>query len=317
MSTIQCRNTGLVTIILTTLNSDTFLARSIESCLNQTYSNLELLVVDGGSTDHTLEIVRSYTDSRIRLIHQEGNHGKLPGALNLGMAESLGEFITWTQDDCWYEPNAVATLVEYLKAHQKISLVYSDYWVMDDKQNPLKYERVNSPDFILVDDVIRMSFLFRREVYELIGPQEIEFFPIHEIPWRLKIVEHFDIAPLHVPLMYYTLHERSLTGRIGNWQLRRDAVSYLWEHNYIDRTAYRTTLAQIDMDRAYDEFILSGHFAEFWQYALSAIGRDWRFGLSRGLWRMMLASALPSRDRYRRRLLANRRIDDLSDYKSC
>src|SRR4029079_525295 len=96
----------LISIVLTTLNSERYLARAVASCLGQTCADLELLIVDGGSTDRTLDIVATITDPRLRLIHQAGNAGKLPGAINLGLAEARGNLLTWAQADCWYEPNA-------------------------------------------------------------------------------------------------------------------------------------------------------------------------------------------------------------------
>ncbi len=66
-------NSDLVTIILTTLNSEHYLTVSLESCLHQSYQNIEILVVDGGSTDKTLDIVRGFSDERIRIIHQSNN----------------------------------------------------------------------------------------------------------------------------------------------------------------------------------------------------------------------------------------------------
>jgi glycosyltransferase involved in cell wall biosynthesis len=151
----------LVTIILTTLNSERFLARSIDSCLVQTYPNLEVIVVDGASTDATLEIVSAYDDPRIRLIHQVANEGRLPGALNLGMSKAQGKFITWIQDDSWFVPDALKVMVEFLRNRPEVSLVYTDYWDVDEHEQVLQYQRVNSPEpkNWLCDDVIRQSFL--------------------------------------------------------------------------------------------------------------------------------------------------------------
>jgi glycosyltransferase involved in cell wall biosynthesis len=83
-----------VSIVLPTLNGEKYIRQSIESCLNQTYSNLELIIVDGGSTDGTLDVINEIRDARIRLVHQPPNSGRLPGALNLGFRETIGEFLT-------------------------------------------------------------------------------------------------------------------------------------------------------------------------------------------------------------------------------
>ena len=80
----------------------------------------------------TLAILETYQDSRIRVIHQPENSGKLPGALNLGMAQAYGEFITWTQDDSWYESEAIETMLAELQKEPDLALVYTDFWIVDE-----------------------------------------------------------------------------------------------------------------------------------------------------------------------------------------
>jgi glycosyltransferase involved in cell wall biosynthesis len=296
-----------VTIILTTLNSERFLARSIESCQNQTYRNLELLVVDGGSRDRTLELVAEYQqrDPRIRVVHQADNTGKLPGAINLGMANAAGAFITWTQDDCWYEPNAIQTMVDYLDTNPEVAFVYTDFWEVDTEGNPTRYQLVMPPeDLIRVGDVVGTCFLFRREVYEKIGPQDVRHYSVHELPWRIKAAQSFRLEPLHTPLMYYTVHPDSLTGRFGHWSEQRKALNVIWQEGYIDTREYRLRQARIDMHEAYEEYILNGNYRTFWLCAFRSIGRNLSGIGNRGLWKLMLMSLLPGRKRYRARLLS-------------
>ena len=288
-----------VTIILTTLNSERFVARSIESCLKQTYANIELLVVDGGSTDRTLEIVAGFDDERIRTIHQQDNAGKLPGALNLGMANARGEFITWTQDDSWYAPDAIEAMMGYLRSHPEVALVYSDYWDVDEAGNPIRYQAVNPPtrEFMLIDDVVRQCFLFRRSVYEAIGPQDTRYFPVHEVPWRLKVAERFQMARVQRPLMYYTLHEASLTGQIGGWQLQRLMAAALRDEAYLDASRYNQRLAEIALGDAFDAFVIQGNFARFRRLWFEAVRRNPQHLRNLGALKMLVVSYLPSRDR--------------------
>ncbi len=293
----------LVTIIVTTLNSEKLLSRSLDSCLGQTHDLLEVIVVDGGSTDRTLEIVASYDDPRLRLVHQLDNEGKLPGAINLGMAESRGQFLTWIQDDSWFEPQAVETMLAYLRAHAEVALVYTDYWDVDEQGQLLQYQRVNAPDRILSDDVVRQSFLFRRQVYETIGPQDVRYFPVHEVPWRMQIIQRFRVEPLHVPLLSYTVHAGSLTGRIGNRTLRRQVAGIFREQGYLDRGAYRRRLAEIDITEAYEAYKLRGDCGSFLQYATLGICRDPAWLRNRGLLKLMVRSLLPGREGYRDKFL--------------
>jgi glycosyltransferase involved in cell wall biosynthesis len=288
-----------VTIILTTLNSEKFIERSLESCLTQTHPDLELLVVDGGSTDQTLEIVTQYRDHRIRIINQIDNEGKLPGAINLGLEHATGEMITWTQDDCWYEPNAIEVMHNYLVANNDVGLVYADYYDVDESGNRIQYQTVHPPEDILKDDVIRSCFLFRREVYETVGPQNPDHHPVHEVPWRIKITRYFKIYPIHVPLMYYVVRQGSLTGRTGNRILWRMTARVLLDEGIFDKRMYRQSLAQADMNQAFIEFIHHENYRLFRKYALSGIWLDWRFLLDRGIIKFLVVSFLPVRKKYR------------------
>lgn len=297
----------LVTIILTTLNSEKYLRDSIDSCLNQTHHHIELIVVDGGSTDATIEIIESCieADSRVRLIHQEDNAGKLPGAINLGMASARGEYITWTQDDCWYEPDAIELMVRFLESNPTIGLVYTDYWLIDslNGKEQLKYRPVSETDQLLNEDVIQQCFLFLRAVYETVGPQDTRYYSVHEVPWRLKVAAQFQIAPLHIPLQYYRLHPDSLTGRYGGYTEQRKMHRALLAEGHIDETELRRRLADIDIHDAYAAFAFRGDYGTFRSLFKAAILGNPIHGRNRGLWKLFLTSFLPVREQRRQKML--------------
>ncbi|MFT5212615.1 MAG: glycosyltransferase involved in cell wall biosynthesis, partial [Patiriisocius sp.] len=94
-----------VSIILPVYNGEKYLSKSIESCLNQTYRNIELIIVNDCSTDKTLEIVDGYLklDSRIKVLTNSANK-RLPASLNIGHLQAQGDYITWTSDDNLYLP---------------------------------------------------------------------------------------------------------------------------------------------------------------------------------------------------------------------
>ena len=290
----------LVSIILTTLNSEEHLADSIVSCLSQTQQNVELIVVDGGSTDRTLDIVASYDDPRIRVIHQEQNTGHLPGAINLGMAAARGDYITWTQDDCWYEPNAIEEMVAFLANNSEVGLVYTDYWVEDMFDARTLYFRVRPPEFVMEDDVVQVCFLFRRAVYEVVGPQDVRYHPVHEIPWRIKVARQCGITPLHRPLFHYRLRAGSLTGRLGGHLLQRQVAQAVFDEGHIDRRALARWQARIDVDEAYDLLVRRGDYSAFRRLSLAGVRKDPSWLRNRGLLKQWVLSLLPGqRERQR------------------
>jgi glycosyltransferase involved in cell wall biosynthesis len=116
------RDFPLVSVVIPSLNSARFVRATLESILQQDYPKIECLVIDGGSTDGTLEILKSY-GSRIRWI-SEPDRGHAH-AINKGLKMSRGEFLAvLNPDDLWEIPGAVRAAVEYLSAHPDVDCVY-------------------------------------------------------------------------------------------------------------------------------------------------------------------------------------------------
>lgn len=117
-------NKPLVSVIVPSLNRAQFLASTVESILQQHYPNLECIVVDGGSTDGTLGILKSYGD-KIRWI-SESDKGHAD-AINKGWRMSRGEILAWLNvDDLWRVPDAATQAVDYFLAHPDVDVVYGD-----------------------------------------------------------------------------------------------------------------------------------------------------------------------------------------------
>lgn len=118
-----------LTIIMPTHNSEEFLEASIASVLNQTYVNFELLIINDGSTDKSVEIIKEHAarDSRIRFFSQ-GKSG-VSSARNLGLAEARGDYVTFIDSDDTIEADTFSTCVEKLKSHPGDLLIYSINYV--------------------------------------------------------------------------------------------------------------------------------------------------------------------------------------------
>lgn len=206
----------LVSIVLPVYNGAQFLRESIDSCLHQTYRNIELIVVDDGSNDQTVKIIAGYVnrDHRIRSVTHKRNRG-LPAALNTGFANSKGAYLTWTSDDNLYEPEALQLMVNYLEDYPEIAMVCCDVKTIDSAGHQLKLWRS-----LLADEPgglsIQGCFLYRRGVYESVGDYDEELFLVEDYDYWLRVNRSFRIARLEGVSPYkYRLHRESLTGRWG------------------------------------------------------------------------------------------------------
>lgn len=203
-----------VSIILPTYNGQRFIGESIVSCLNQTYSNIELIIVNDASTDTTPEIIAYYAklDSRIKVIHNRVNK-KLPTSLNIGHAICRGDFITWTSDDNIYLPNALERMVNFLDENQEVGLVYADYSAIDERGEVLDNCSVQAPSFLWRWSVVKCCFLYRREVYRSVGKYSDKMRLVEDHDYWLRVHRKYKIMPLHENLYQYRIHSNSLSSQ--------------------------------------------------------------------------------------------------------
>ena len=103
-------NNPLISIIIPVYNSEKYLKECLDSVINQTYNNLEIIVVNDGSTDNSLQIIQSYKDNRIKLINKE--NGGVSSARNVGLKQATGEYIMFVDsDDCLTNNSVVEELI--------------------------------------------------------------------------------------------------------------------------------------------------------------------------------------------------------------
>jgi glycosyltransferase involved in cell wall biosynthesis len=119
----------LVSIITPSYNQAAFLEQTLRSVLDQDYPNLEYLVVDGGSDDGSVEIIKRY-ESRLAWWVSEKDRGQAE-AINKGLARAKGDYVTWLNSDDFYLPGAIRSAVEVLQARPETALVYGDVLAVD------------------------------------------------------------------------------------------------------------------------------------------------------------------------------------------
>jgi len=194
-----------VSIVMATYNRNMWLPESIESVLNQTFKDLELIIVNDGGTDEAGEIARGYGDSRIRYAWRE--HGGLAAALNTGLARCRGKYVAFLDDDDIYYPEHIAGLAETLENHPNTVLAYSDYNWVRQEYNENSYTVTGAkqkggqefdPDLLHSRNyVVTVSAMARRDAIEKAGGfNESLLYCVHWDLWiRLSRLGGF----IHVP----------------------------------------------------------------------------------------------------------------------
>ena len=123
-----------VSIIIAAYNIESYITRCIESVINQTFKNIEIIVVDDGSTDNTLRILNKFKemDNRISLVTQE-NKGSIE-ARKIGFSYSTGEYILFVDGDDWLELKCIEKLYNKANAENKDVVLFNFFWSYDDNR---------------------------------------------------------------------------------------------------------------------------------------------------------------------------------------
>lgn len=217
----------LVSIIMPVYNGEKFLEEAIDSCLNQTHANIELIIVNDCSTDKSLEIATKLQkkDNRIVIINNNKNL-KLPASLNVGHKAGKGEYVTWTSDDNIYNLNAIERLLKTLKIN-KVDLVYSDISKIDANGKELKEVSFLSFENILFGNFIGSCFLYKMEVFNKNDGYNESLFLVEDYDFWLRASLHSLFCHLDKDLYKYRLHETSLTNSIQTDKVK----NALWKKN--------------------------------------------------------------------------------------
>jgi glycosyltransferase involved in cell wall biosynthesis len=168
MSTLQ----PLVSIVTPSYNQGRYIAATIESVLGQDYPNIEHWVIDGGSSDTTLDVLRQYEgDPRFRWL-SERDKGQ-SDAINKGWSRCRGSILAWLNSDDTYLPGAISTQVAALQANPACGVVYGDSIYIDAEGRELSrlYSPPYSPLALLRLELPHQPTVFlRRDVITAVGP---------------------------------------------------------------------------------------------------------------------------------------------------
>lgn len=202
----------LVTIVLPTRNRCRYLPDAVESCLAQTYRNLELIVVDDCSSDDTERLAKEFMkrDERVKYIRNDQNL-RLPESLNAGFRAACGEYLTWTSDDNMYRANAIDVMVRYMECHPEAGMVYAGFTSVDENLEFLSEMRPGSRKSLLERSAVGGCFLYRSSVREKVGDYSSEHELIEDFDYWLRISKHTNIHALQKGLYIYRFHSDTLT----------------------------------------------------------------------------------------------------------
>ena len=170
-----------ISVVTPSYNQGKYIEQTIQSVLDQHYPNLEYIIIDGGSTDNTVDIIKKYQE-QITYWISEPDEGQTD-AINKGFAKCTGEIFNWINSDDYYEPGALIKVGNLFKQHSNINLVCGKEWGFNDAH---PQERILHPGSVIRENVFET-------IQTGIIDQPCTFFRKHNIN---------DFFPLNISLRY-------------------------------------------------------------------------------------------------------------------
>lgn len=239
-----------ISVVIPTYNREKYICQAIESVLQQTVKNIEIIVVDDGSTDNTNEKLKEYKE-KIRYIYTE--HKGPAHARNVGMRIAKGDYISFLDSDDLYYPYKTELQSKFLDNFQDIALVYTEFSAFDDygywdefhlknfhkvyKKGSLEYndifsETITIKEAGLVCDpypqrkifmgyifdnyfnhllVCTPSVMFRKSIIEKVGLQNENYWLFEEYDFVLRICKYYKVAFIDIPAYKYRYHNMQIS----------------------------------------------------------------------------------------------------------
>ncbi len=212
------QNDDLVSVVLATYNTERFLAEAVRSVLGQTYGNLELIVVDDGSTDGTRELVEQFLgDPRVRYLYQP-NAGQ-PAADNLGISHARGSFIAFIDADDVWMLDKLARQMPLFAASARVGVVFSSITHVDEDGQRLVAHQVpryagRVTDRLFVHNFVPFSSsVVRRECFDRIGTFDATLRGSYDYDLWLRASVDYDFALVEDSTVYYRVWPGQMSHR--------------------------------------------------------------------------------------------------------
>ena len=221
----------LVSVVLPVHNGAPFLHAAIESLLQQTFSSLEIVVVDDGSDDGSLGIAQKFAASDPRVTVLALAHGGMAHALNAGVAASRGRYIARMDADDISYPDRLRKQVDFLEANPECVLVGCAIEVMDESGAPVGFLYYDGEHHAIVDNLLNgrsgiahPTVVVRREALLAAGGYDAALYPSEDFGLWLRMCEHGDLRNLQEPLLRYRRHDQAVSIRDHNAQVTMTAA---------------------------------------------------------------------------------------------
>jgi glycosyltransferase involved in cell wall biosynthesis len=168
----------LVSIITPSFNQAPYIEETIKSVLTQDYPRVEYIIVDGGSTDGTVDIIKKH-ENKIAWWVSEKDKGQTD-AINKGFARATGDILAWINSDDTYEPGAISAAIKYLQEHPDVGMIYGDCNFINETGKVIgRFNSVQTSHRLIRQGYVHIpqqTMFFRADLWKQVGPLDPSFY---------------------------------------------------------------------------------------------------------------------------------------------
>jgi len=213
------KNNPLVSIIIPCYNHEKYVSQTIESIVNQTYRNIELIVIDDGSKDNSVNVIQKLADKYNFTFLYRSNKG-LPTTLNEGIKLSKGKYFSACASDDIYKLDKIEKQVEFMEDNNEYAMCYGKIVCFENCiENTSEYPNSNRQGWVF-DDLLNYgcfipapSAFIRKDVFETVGDYD-ENLLIEDWDMWLRIARKFQVGYVDEYLAYYRKHDTNTSSQI-------------------------------------------------------------------------------------------------------
>jgi len=206
----------LITIYITNHNYGRFISKSINSVLNQSFKKYELIIIDDGSTDNSIDIINKYCKKNKDIIFIKQNKRGLVASNNIAINLAKGRYIVRLDADDWLKSDALKEMFKAIERNNKIAMVFPDYYEVDIYGRIIsRFVRHNFKKVNLKDQPAHGACsLIRLSILKKIGGYDEKFMCQDGYYIWMKLLK-YDVKNINKPLFYYRKHGSNLTSNIS------------------------------------------------------------------------------------------------------
>ena len=208
----------LISIVMNCHNGSKFLNESLKSIFSQSFQNWELIFFDNFSSDNSREILQSYNDKRIKY-YRSHKKVELYRARNLAVKKCLGEYICFLDTDDLWSNDKLERQLEFFKINNKTKILYSNYFVITNKEKKLKHKH-NLPNGRISQKLLDnycigiVTVMIKKEIFDNYKFDE-NFDIIGDFDFFLRLSLKYEIGSIQQPLAFYRIHEKNLSKNLA------------------------------------------------------------------------------------------------------